>query len=60
MMSLQTIVTTIYPAGYFVRQIPVRMTVKYPDGWTAASALNAKVVGSTYTYEPTNYEILID
>ncbi|QDZ08386.1 M61 family metallopeptidase [Sphingomonas panacisoli] len=60
MMSLQTIVTSLYPAGYFARQIPVRMTVKYPEGWTAASALNAKVVGSTYTYEPTNYEILID
>jgi predicted metalloprotease with PDZ domain len=60
MMSLQTIVTSFYPAGYFARQIPVKMTVKYPDGWSAASALNAKVVGSTYTYEPTNYEILID
>ena len=60
LMSLQTIAATMYPAGYFVRQIPVRMTVRYPDGWTAASALNAKVAGSTYTYEPTNYEILID
>jgi predicted metalloprotease with PDZ domain len=60
LMSLQPITTTMYPAGYFVRQIPVKVTVKYPDGWTAASALNAKVTGSTYTYEPTNYEILID
>jgi predicted metalloprotease with PDZ domain len=60
LMSLQTIATTLYPAGYFVRQIPVRMSVKYPDGWSAASALNAKVSGSTYSYEPTNYEVLID
>ena len=60
MMSLQPIVTSFYPAGYFVRQIPVKLTVKYPEGWSAASALNAKVAGSTYTYEPTNYEILID
>jgi predicted metalloprotease with PDZ domain len=60
LMSLEPITTSFYPAGYFVRQIPVRMTVKYPDGWSAASALNAKVVGSTYTYEPTNYEILLD
>jgi len=60
MMSLEPIVTSLYPAGYFARQIPVRLTVKYPDGWSAASALNAKVAGSTYTYEPTNYEILID
>ena len=60
MMSLQPIVTSLYPAGYFVRQIPVKLTVKYPDGWSAASALNAKMVGSTYAYEPTNYEILVD
>ena len=60
LMSLEPITTSFYPAGYFVRQIPVRMTVKYPDGWAAASALNAKVAGSTYTYEPTNYEILLD
>ncbi|MBS0480212.1 MAG: M61 family metallopeptidase [Proteobacteria bacterium] len=60
LMSLQPIVTSFYPAGYFVRQIPVKLTVKYPEGWSAASALNAKVTGSTYSYEPTNYEILID
>ncbi|MES2097468.1 MAG: peptidase M61 [Pseudomonadota bacterium] len=60
MMSLQTIATTMYPAGYFVRQIPVKLSVKYPDGWSAASALNAKVSGSTWSYEPTNYEVLID
>ncbi|THD35546.1 MAG: M61 family peptidase [Sphingomonas sp.] len=60
LMSLEPITTSFYPAGYFVRQIPVRMAVKYPEGWSAASALNAKIVGSTYTYEPTNYEILLD
>ena len=60
LISLEPIVTSFYPAGYFARQIPVRLTVRYPDGWTAASALNAKVTGSTYSYEPTNYEILID
>jgi len=60
LLSLQPITTSFYPAGYFVRQIPIRMTVKYPTGWTAASALNATVSGSTYTYEPTNYEVLLD
>src|SRR3569623_1779879 len=60
LLSLEPITTSFYPAGYFVRQIPIRMTVKYPEGWSAASALNAKVAGSTYTYEPTNYEILLD
>lgn len=60
LMSLEPISTSVYPAGYFVRQIPVKLTVEYPEGWSAASALNARVAGSTYVYEPTNYEILID
>ncbi len=60
LLSLQTLSSSFYPAGYFVRQIPIKMTVKYPDGWTAASALNAKVSGSTYSYETTNYEVLVD
>lgn len=60
LLSLQTISSSFYPAGYFARQIPIRMTVKYPEGWSAASALNAKVSGSTYSYEPTNYEVLVD
>ncbi|MES2056989.1 MAG: M61 family metallopeptidase [Pseudomonadota bacterium] len=60
MLSLQFNSMSLYPAGYFTRQIPVRATVRYPDGWTAASALPAKAVGSTYTYEKTNYEVLVD
>jgi len=60
MLSLQPNSMSLYPAGYFTRQIPVQMTVKYPTGWTAAGALPAKVTGSTYAYEATNYEILVD
>jgi predicted metalloprotease with PDZ domain len=60
MISLQPNSVSLYPAGYFTRQIPVQMTVTYPTGWTAAGALEAKVTGSTYAYETTNYEILVD
>ncbi|WP_375286904.1 M61 family metallopeptidase [Sphingomonas sp.] len=60
MLSLQPNSVSLYPAGYFTRQIPVRMTVTYPTGWTAAGALKAQVTGSTYAYEPTNYEVLVD
>ena len=60
MISMQPNSVSLYPAGWFTRQIPVQMTVTYPDGWTAAGALKAKVTGSTYAYEPTNYEILVD
>lgn len=60
MMSLQFNSMSLYPAGYYVRRIPVQAKVKYPDGWSAASGLPSKATGSTYTYEKTNYEVLVD
>jgi predicted metalloprotease with PDZ domain len=60
MMSVQFNSMSLYPAGYFTRQIPVALTATYPAGWTAVSALPAKKAGSTYTYAPTNYEVLVD
>ena len=47
MLSLQFNSMSLYPAGYFTRRIPIQAKVKYPDGWSAASALNARVTGST-------------
>jgi predicted metalloprotease with PDZ domain len=60
LLSLQWNSMSLYPAGYFTRQIPVQATVTYPEGWTAASALNATVNGAVYAYEKTNYEVLVD
>ncbi|MDF2494028.1 peptidase M61 [Sphingomonas sp.] len=60
MLSLQPNSVSLYPAGYFTRQIPIQMTVTYPDGWTAAGALPAKVNGSTYSYQTTDYDTLVD
>ncbi|WP_294442782.1 peptidase M61 [uncultured Sphingomonas sp.] len=60
MLSLQPNSVSLYPAGWFTRQIPVKMTVKYPAGWTASGAVPAKVNGSTYSYDRTNYEVLVD
>ena len=64
MLSLQWNSMSLYPAGYFTRQIPVQATVTYPAGWTAASALTATATptatGTTYAYEKTNYEVLVD
>ncbi len=59
-MSLQFNSMSLYPAGYFTRQIPVAVTARYPDGWTAVSALPAKKLGSTYIYDRTDYEKLVD
>jgi predicted metalloprotease with PDZ domain len=60
--SIQWISTTLYPAGYYTRQIPVQATLTLPKGWKAATALRPASGGgtSTITYEPTTYEILAD
>jgi len=60
MMSLQFNSLSLYPAGYFVRRIPVQARVKYPEGWSAASGLPSKAVGSTVTYDKTSYDTLMD
>ena len=64
MISLEPNLVSLYPAGYFTRQIPIQMTVKFPTGWTAAGAVPAKrgtgANASTYVYDTTNYEILVD
>ena len=60
MLRLQWISMSLYPAGYFVRNIPVAATVKYPDGFTAVSAVPSTRAGTTYRYNTTSYEILMD
>ncbi len=60
LISLQPNSVSLYPAGYFVRQIPVRMTAHFPAGFTAAGAIPARVTDTTYAYDETNYEILVD
>lgn len=60
MISLQPNSVSLYPAGYYTRQIPVQMTVKFPAGWTAAGAIPSRATGSTYAYQQVNYETLVD
>jgi len=61
MLNLQWEKMTFYPAGYFVRNIPVSATVSYPVGWQAATSLDvAQAVGSRVAYRPTSYETLVD
>ena len=60
LLRLQWISTSLYPAGYFVRRIPVAATVRYPDGFTAVSAVPATRTGATYRYQTVNYEVLMD
>src|SRR5690348_14447730 len=37
--SIEPLSLSMYPAGYYVRQIPVKPTVIVPNGWKVATAL---------------------
>jgi predicted metalloprotease with PDZ domain len=61
MLNLQWEKMTLYPAGYFVRNIPVRASAVYPAGWQAATSLDAaRKGGSRIEYLPVSYETLVD
>ena len=61
MASIQWISNSLYPAGYYVRQIPVQASVILPQGWKAATALRPSgESGNRIDYPVTSYEILLD
>lgn len=60
MLNLQWEAVSLYPAGYFTRQIPVRASVTYPQGWHAATALRGVSAGDTVNYDPVSYDVLVD
>ena len=61
MSSIQWLSLSMYPAGYYVRQIPVQASVVVPAGWKVATALrpSAQAAGR-FDYPVTSYEILVD
>jgi predicted metalloprotease with PDZ domain len=61
MASIQWISNSMYPAGYFVRQIPVQASVIVPTRWKVATALRPSgQTGNRIDYPVTSYEILLD
>ena len=61
MLNLQWEKMSLYPAGFYVRQIKVKPTVKFPEGWTVFTALDGKTAkGSTIGWATTDYETLVD
>ncbi len=59
--SIEWISNSMYPAGYYVRDIPIEASVIVPSGWHVASALRPKIQQATRTdYPLTSYEILMD
>ena len=60
MLNIRWESVSLYPAGYYTRQIPVQATVKYPAGWQAATALRGVRSGDSVAYETIDYEALQD
>ena len=61
MLNLQWESMSLYPAGYYVRQITVKPTVTFPEGWTVFTALDGQTAsGAKVTWSPVNYEVLVD
>ena len=61
MASIQWISNSMYPAGYYVRNIPVQASVIVPNGWKVATALRPSgQAGNRVDYPVTSYEILMD
>ena len=61
MLNLQPNSVSLYPAGWFTRQIPVSLSVTWPQGWQAASAMReASRDGSRVSYQTVDYETLVD
>lgn len=61
MASIEWIANSLYPAGYYVRDIPIQASVIVPTGWKVATALRPKQESaSRIDYPVTSYEILMD
>ncbi|MGN6848195.1 MAG: M61 family metallopeptidase [Sphingomicrobium sp.] len=61
MSSIEWIANSLYPAGYYTRDIPVQASVIVPTGWKVATALRPSgQTGNRIDYPVTNYQILTD
>ena len=61
MLNLQWNSVALYPAGHFVRRITVEPSLRLPDGWQFATALDiASADGVTTTFKPVSFEALVD
>jgi predicted metalloprotease with PDZ domain len=61
MLNLQWEKMSLYPAGHYVRQIRVKPTVTFPQGWAVFTALDGQTAkGSRVDWAETDYETLVD
>jgi predicted metalloprotease with PDZ domain len=51
----------LYPAGHYVRQIRVKPSVTFPEGWSAYTALDGHAQsGNRHGWDITDFETLVD
>ena len=61
MLTLPWQKVALYPAGWFIRNIPVRAQLKLPAGFRYATSLEtAAVEGQLVAFEPTTFDNLVD
>jgi predicted metalloprotease with PDZ domain len=61
MLSLEWISLALYPAGYFARQIPFTASVRLPEGWQFATALETTSIdGGATTFKTVSFDTLVD
>lgn len=61
MLNLQWNSNSLYPAGYYARNIKAQASVTLPKGWDYATALETESrVGDTVTFKPIDYDDLVD
>ncbi len=61
MLNVQWEAVSLYPAGYFTRQIPIVASLTIPAGWRAATALRPTASkGGRIDYGQVSYEVLQD
>ncbi len=61
MANIQWQSVSLYPAGYFTRNIPVSASLTLPAGWQAGTALRpASTSANSIQYQTVSYETLVD
>lgn len=61
LLNMQFEKVSLYPAGHYVRRIKVEPSLKLPQGWTAASAMDGQSQsGQWVRWAETDYETLVD
>lgn len=61
LLNMQFEKVSLYPAGHYVRRIKVKPSLKLPEGWTAATALDGQVQsGQWVRWDEIDYQALVD